>query len=197
MPAISVLMKPSSSMCNMSCNYCFYCDEAQKRTQESFGYMSEQTLKNIIRKTMLRAEGMISYTYQGGEPTLRGVGFFKKAIEFQNQYNRNHVQVQNALQTNGYAITEEWCQFFKDNHFLIGLSVDGTEEIHNSMRHTHSGSGTFARVNQTAMLMDAPPLESQPCPPGASDEQRLAMGWNAISRLAASRVEAFAASVGL
>lgn len=154
MPAISVLMKPSSSMCNMSCNYCFYCDEAQKRTQESFGYMSEQTLKNIIRKTMLRAEGMISYTYQGGEPTLRGVGFFKKAIEFQNQYNRNHVQVQNALQTNGYAITEEWCQFFKDNHFLIGLSVDGTEEIHNSMRHTHSGSGTFARVNQTAMLMD-------------------------------------------
>ena len=154
MPAISVLMKPSSSMCNMSCNYCFYCDEAQKRTQESFGYMSEQTLKNIIRKTMLRAEGMISYIYQGGEPTLRGVGFFKKAIEFQNQYNRNHVQVQNALQTNGYAITEEWCQFFKDNHFLIGLSVDGTEEIHNSMRHTHSGSGTFARVNQTAMLMD-------------------------------------------
>ena len=103
---------------------------------------------------MLRAEGMISYIYQGGEPTLRGVGFFKKAIEFQNQYNRNHVQVQNALQTNGYAITEEWCQFFKDNHFLIGLSVDGTEEIHNSMRHTHSGSGTFARVNQTAMLMD-------------------------------------------
>ena len=79
MPAISVLMKPSSSMCNMSCDYCFYCDEAQKRTQESFGYMSEQTLKNIIRKTMLRAEGMISYTYQGGEPTLRGVGFFKKA----------------------------------------------------------------------------------------------------------------------
>ena len=137
MPAISVLMKPSSSMCNMSCNYCFYCDEAQKRTQESFGYMSEQTLKNIIRKTMLRAEGMISYTYQGGEPTLRGVGFFKKAIEFQNQYNRNHVQVQNALQTNGYAITEEWCQFFKDNHFLIGLSVDGTEEIHNSTRPSH------------------------------------------------------------
>lgn len=154
MPAISVLMKPSSSMCNMSCDYCFYCDEAQKRTQESFGYMSEKTLKNIIRKTMLHAEGMISYTYQGGEPTLRGVGFFKKVIEFQNQYNRNHVRVQNAFQTNGYAITEEWCQFFKENHFLIGLSVDGTEEIHNSMRHTHSGSGTFARVNQTAMLLD-------------------------------------------
>ena len=55
MPAISVLMKPSSSMCNMSCDYCFYCDEAQKRSQESYGFMSEQTLKNVIRKTMLRA----------------------------------------------------------------------------------------------------------------------------------------------
>lgn len=66
MPAISVLMKPSSSMCNMSCDYCFYCDEAQKRNQKSYGFMSEYTLKNIIRKTMLRAERMISYAYQGG-----------------------------------------------------------------------------------------------------------------------------------
>ena len=80
MPAISVLMKPSSSMCNMSCDYCFYCDEAQKRSQESYGFMSEQTLKNVIRKTMLRAEGMISYTFQGGEPTLRGIEFFQKAV---------------------------------------------------------------------------------------------------------------------
>ena len=81
MPAVSVLIKPSSSMCNMSCDYCFYCDEAQKRSQESFGFMSEQTLKNVIRKTMLRADGMISYAFQGGEPTLRGLDFFKKAVD--------------------------------------------------------------------------------------------------------------------
>ena len=68
MPAVSVLMKPSSSMCNMSCDYCFYCDEAEKRSQKSFGFMSEQTLKNVIRRTILRAEGMISYAFQGGEP---------------------------------------------------------------------------------------------------------------------------------
>ena len=71
MPAISVLMKPSSSLCNMSCDYCFYCDEAQKRTHKSYGFMTEETLKNVIRKTLLRAEGYISYAYQGGEPTLR------------------------------------------------------------------------------------------------------------------------------
>ena len=93
MPAISVLMKPSSSMCNMSCDYCFYCDEAQKRSQESYGFMSEQTLKNVIRKTMLRAEGMISYTFQGGEPTLRGIEFFQKAVAYQTQYNKNAVTV--------------------------------------------------------------------------------------------------------
>lgn len=94
MPAISVLMKPSSSMCNMSCDYCFYCDEAQKRSQESYGFMSEQTLKNVIRKTMLRAEGMISYTFQGGEPTLRGIEFFQKAVAYQKQYNKNAVTVE-------------------------------------------------------------------------------------------------------
>ena len=93
MPAISVLMKPASSMCNMSCDYCFYCDEAQKRSQESYGFMSEQTLKNVIRKTMLRAEGMISYTFQGGEPTLRGIEFFQKAVAYQKQYNKNAVTV--------------------------------------------------------------------------------------------------------
>lgn len=93
MPAISVLMKPSSSMCNMSCDYCFYCDEAQKRSQESYGFMSEQTLKNVIRKTMLRAEGMISYTFQGGEPMLRGIEFFQKAVAYQKQYNKNAVTV--------------------------------------------------------------------------------------------------------
>ena len=93
MPAISVLMKPSSSMCNMSCDYCFYWDEAQKRSQESYGFMSEQTLKNVIRKTMLSAEGMISYTFQGGEPTLRGIEFFQKAVAYQKQYNKNAVTV--------------------------------------------------------------------------------------------------------
>lgn len=67
MPAISVLIKPSSGMCNMHCDYCFYCDEAQKRLQKSYGFMSEETLKNVIRKTILRAEGAVAYAFQGGE----------------------------------------------------------------------------------------------------------------------------------
>ena len=155
MQAVSVLMKPASSMCNMSCDYCFYCDEAEKRTRRSFGMMSEQTLKNVIRKTMLRTERMACYAYQGGEPTLRGLDFFEKAVALQNQYNKNHIQVQNALQTNGYLIDEAWCEFLRDNHFLVGLSVDGTSKIHNGLRHDRKDGGeTFEKVINAARLMD-------------------------------------------
>lgn len=154
MPSISVLIKPASSLCNMSCDYCFYCDESQKRSQESYGLMTEQTLKNTIRKTLLRAEGMITYAFQGGEPTLCGLDFFKKAVDYQKQYNKNHISVHNTLQTNGYALTKEWCQFFKENNFLIGLSIDGTEEIHNSLRHSKTGKDTFQKILRSAKLMD-------------------------------------------
>ncbi len=156
MPAVSVLMKPASSLCNLSCDYCFYCDEAEKRAQKSFGFMSLQTLKNVIRKTMLRAEGTAGYAFQGGEPSLRGLDFFRQATAWQKQYNQNHVRVQNAFQTNGYLIDEEWCEFFREHQFLVGLSLDGTPEIHNSLRHDRkSGGATFDRISYSADLMDA------------------------------------------
>lgn len=149
MPPISVMMKPASGMCNMNCDYCFYCDEVQKRKRESFGFMSEQTLKNVIRKTLLQAEGSASYVYQGGEPTLRGLDFFRKAVEYQRQYNKNGIRVMNALQTNGYAIDEEWCRFFQENRFLIGVSLDGTEAVHDAYRHDKCGGATYQRVLQS------------------------------------------------
>lgn len=154
MPAISVLMKPSSGLCNMSCDYCFYQDESRKRDQESFGFMSERTVKNIIRRTMLRAEGGISYIYQGGEPTLRGLPFFQKALEYQRQYNRSHIQVHNAIQTNGYALNEEWCRFLKENQFLVGVSLDGTKDIHDNVRRNKSNGGTFERVLANIRLLE-------------------------------------------
>lgn len=154
MPAISVMIKPSSGMCNMNCDYCFYCDETQKRTQENYGFMSEQTLKNIIRKTILQAEGFVSYAYQGGEPLLRGLDFFQKAIAYQQQYNKHNLKVMNALQTNGYALDEEWCSFLKENGFLVGVSVDGTEWIHNKHRQDKAGMGTHKRIMEKIALLD-------------------------------------------
>lgn len=154
MPPINVLMKPSSSLCNMSCQYCFYCDEAAKREQNSYGFMSDDTLKNVIRRTLPRAEYTISYAYQGGEPTLCGLEFFEEAVEYQKQYNQNGIRIFNALQTNGYAIDEAWCKFLKENDFLVGLSIDGTKEIHNSLRCDKSGGGTYERILHTAELFD-------------------------------------------
>ena len=154
MPPVSVLIKPSSGLCNMKCDYCFYCDETKKRARESYGFMTEQTLKNVIRKTMLHSEKMISYAFQGGEPTLRGILFFEKAMEYQKQYNKHGIHIYNALQTNGYLIDERWCAFFKKNHFLVGLSVDGTKEIHDFYRHTRDGGHTFDRIRSAAKIMD-------------------------------------------
>lgn len=154
MPPVSVLIKPASGLCNMTCDYCFYCDEAEKRTIPNFGFMEERTLKNVIRRTMVRAEGEAAYAYQGGEPTLRGIGFFEKAMEYQRQYNRNQVRVTNALQTNGYALDGEWCRFLKENDFLVGLSVDGTKEIHDAHRRGRDGGVTYERAVRAARLME-------------------------------------------
>ena len=136
MPTISVLIKPASGMCNMQCDYCFYCDEMKKRSQDSYGFMSEQTLKNVIRKTMIHAEGLISYVYQGGEPTLRGLTFFEKAVEYQRHYNKHGIRVNNALQTNGYLLDDAWCKFFKENQEFKRI-IDLAVKIATQLERTH------------------------------------------------------------
>lgn len=154
MPPVNVLLKPSSGACNMKCAYCFYCDEAKKREQMSYGFMTERTLKNVIRRTMLCAEGSISYAYQGGEPTLRGLNFFQKALIYQKQYNKRGIPVHNALQTNGYGIDEEWCRFLAQNHFLVGISIDGTREVHDTYRRSADGAPTYDKILESVKLMD-------------------------------------------
>lgn len=160
MSAVSVLIKPSSGMCNMHCDYCFYCDEIEKRRQKSYGFMSEETLENIIRKTLPRAEEGISFAFQGGEPTLRGLDFFRKAVEFEDSYNRSGIPIQNTLQTNGTLLNEEWCDFLAENHFLVGISVDGIRETHDKYRH-FSGSrrSAFDQTLKTAEMMDRAGVE--------------------------------------
>lgn len=154
MPPISVMMKPASGLCNMECKYCFYCDETKKRKQESYGFMTEETLKNVIRKTILWAEGAVSYAFQGGEPTLRGLDFFEKVIFYQKKYNKNHVKVYNALQTNGLNLNAEWSAFFKNNNFLIGVSVDGVQKTHDAFRSDKAGKRTYHRITDNIKLLE-------------------------------------------
>lgn len=150
----TILIKPASGMCNMRCDYCFYCDEMDNREQAFRGMMSEETARNLIRKAMRQADREICFAFQGGEPTLRGIGFFRKVIEFEQRFNRNNVRVINTLQTNGYAIDDEWCRFFREHGFLIGVSVDGTEAVHDRYRHDAAGGATYARIKKTTEMFD-------------------------------------------
>lgn len=150
----TVLIKPASGLCNMHCDYCFYCDEIAKRETESYGMMSEETIRKVIRKVLFQAEGSVCFAFQGGEPTLRGIEFYRKVLEFEQRFNRNGVQVMNTLQTNGLETNEDWCRFFHDNDFLIGVSLDGTKVLHDRYRHDRGGEPTYERVRETIRMFE-------------------------------------------
>lgn len=154
MQIVNVLIKPSSSQCNMHCDYCFYCDEASKRNTKSYGFMSYETIENIISKTLAFAEKEVYIAFQGGEPTLRGLDFYKKVVELENQNNTKNIIIHNSLQTNGFSINEEWCDFFVENNFLVGLSIDGLSKTHNYNRHSITGSDSYPNVFHTAYLFE-------------------------------------------
>lgn len=150
------MIKPASGSCNMRCKYCFYCDEMKNREQENYGIMSLSTLETVIKTAITSASGSCSFAFQGGEPTLAGLDFFKKVVELEKKYNTERLKISNALQTNGYAMTKEWAQFFAENDFLIGVSVDGIKETHDAMRLAADGSGSFEKViNATRLLEEA------------------------------------------
>lgn len=153
MPPITIMIKPVSGLCNMRCTYCFYTDEMNHRQQGSYGVMTEETLENVIRKTLAFAEDTCTIMYQGGEPTLAGREFFERSVEYQKQYNINNVKIENALQTNGLALDEEWCEFFAEHNFLIGLSVDGIKATHDIYRKSADGGDTYFKVLDAAKLL--------------------------------------------
>ena len=146
MPPIHLLVKPVSGRCNMRCTYCFYTDEVEKRDCGLLENMSMETLEEILKKTLKFSEDVFSITFQGGEPTLAGLDFYRKAIEYTNRWNVNQCRVDCALQTNGYILTKEWAEFFADNQFTIGVSLDGYQELHDRYRKNARGEGTFSHV---------------------------------------------------
>lgn len=155
MPPLSLLIKPASGGCNMRCVYCFYHDEAQNRAVASYGMMSEDTLETLIRKALDYAGGQCTFGFQGGEPTLRGLDFFRRAVEYQQKYNVHNVRIYNALQTNGLLLDSHWARFFKENGFLVGLSLDGGKALHDSLRRGSQGRGTFSRTMRAARLLES------------------------------------------
>ena len=149
MHSITAMIKPVSSACNMRCRYCFYADVASRREHASMGKMSDETLENLVRKALRYADTSATFAFQGGEPTLAGVDFFRKLIEYQKQYNSHGVMIQNAIQTNACSLDNELLDFLAQEHFLVGVSFDGTPEIHDKMRLGASGEPTSAAVENT------------------------------------------------
>ena len=131
MPPLSIMIKPASALCNMRCEYCFYHDVTDHRDVKSFGFMSEETAESLIRKALDFANGeSIAFAFQGGEPTLRGLEYFKFFCKKVKELNIKNSPIFYGLQTNGTQIDEAWCNFFRENKFLIGLRA--------ILRTTHS-----------------------------------------------------------
>ncbi len=154
MPPLSLLIKPASSLCNLRCAYCFYHSIAENRMTESYGIMNDETLEVIVSKALQFADWSCTFAFQGGEPTLAGLDFFKKLIMLQKKYNTKKVQINNTLQTNGMAIDHEWAEYLSKNRFLVGISLDGPKDLHDMFRHDSGMKGTFSRVMNAISLFN-------------------------------------------
>lgn len=159
MPPVHLLIKPASSLCNMACRYCFYRNEAQHRTNGSFGIMSADTLNAMLEQVFRYADGTVSFTFQGGEPTLAGEDFFYSFHQATDRYNINRLPISFSLQTNGLAISERLMELFAAHKYLLGISVDGDAALHDSLRPDTQGNGTFARINDTLRRLDDHKIE--------------------------------------
>ncbi len=150
----SYLIKPASSACNLKCTYCFYHDVASQREIKSYGNMSESTQNAIIEKTLgVEENAFISYAFQGGEPTLAGLSFFKSFIDKVNLLKKPRQSILYSIQTNGILLNDEWVKFFKENSFLVGLSLDGFKENHDYFRITNQNSDTYSNVYKSLELL--------------------------------------------
>lgn len=149
------MLKPASGLCNLRCKYCFYADETSKRDVENYGIMSIETLENILKKTLADTTSFCTIAFQGGEPTLAGLDFFKTAVAMAKKWNVNRCHIQFALQTNGTLLDEGWCRFFAENRFLVGVSLDGTKELHDQNRVDAQGNGTYKQVVHAIHLLEA------------------------------------------
>ncbi len=141
-----IMAKPAGAICNLDCRYCFYIEKEKLYPDAPNFKMSDRVLESFIKQKIEAVGGSnVSFAWQGGEPTLMGVEFFKRAVELQNKYSAGK-KIYNAFQTNGILLNDEWGEFFRENNFLIGLSIDGPEKFHDKYRMDKGGKSSFKKV---------------------------------------------------
>ena len=147
-----VLIKPVSSDCNMRCGYCFYCEEAGRRLTSSYGKMTQETMELAVVQALQSVDSCV-FGFQGGEPTLAGKEFYRQFAEIVRREKRPDQKVFFTLQTNGLLLDEEWADFLKKEGYLVGISIDGTKELHDYVRKDAVGKGTYTRILRNAQLL--------------------------------------------
>lgn len=148
------MAKPSGSTCNLDCTYCFYLSKETLPRGPGAGSMDEATLETFIRQYIQGNTGPeVVFTWQGGEPMLRGLEFYRRVVSLQKQYAKSGQRIENDLQTNGVLMDDAWAAFLAENRFLVGLSIDGPREIHDRFRINKGGAPTFDKVMAAARLL--------------------------------------------
>jgi uncharacterized protein len=154
-PYFHVLAKPTGAICNLDCEYCFFLSKEALYPGDRFR-MSDDLLDTYIRQVIeSQSAPEVTIAWQGGEPTLMGVGFFRRAIELAELHKRPGQVLQHTIQTNGTLLTDEWCELFHDHHFLVGLSIDGPSALHDTYRVDKKGRPTFDKVMRGHQLLVA------------------------------------------
>ncbi len=149
----TLLAKPASADCNLRCEYCFYLGHCSFYPETRRHRMSDEVLEQMVRTYMRTPQPQYSFGWQGGEPTLMGVEFFRRAVTLQQRYGRSGAEVGNGVQTNGTLITAEMARLFSEYHFLLGVSLDGPPEIHDKHRVKMGGGGSHADVMHGIRLL--------------------------------------------
>jgi len=145
-PGFHLLAKPAGAACNLGCKYCFFLSKELLYPGQS-PMMEEVVLDSYIRQLMESSPGPeVQLAWQGGEPTLRGLDFYRRSVELAEQHRKPHQRVVHTMQTNGTLLDDDWAVFFKENHYLVGLSLDGPRELHDAYRITKQGQGSFDAV---------------------------------------------------
>ena len=148
-----VMLKPAGALCNLACDYCYYLEKAKLYQESPKHVMSDELLEKFIEE-YVNSQTMqeVLFTWHGGETLMRPLSFYRKAQALQKRYARGR-QIVNCIQTNGTLLTDEWCRFFHDNQWLVGISIDGPQEFHDEYRRNRQGRPSFVKVMQGINLL--------------------------------------------
>ena len=142
-----VFVKPTGSICNLGCQYCYYLEKDQLYPEDESFKMPETILEKYIKQHIETSpDDIITFSWHGGEPILLGLDYFRKIVEFQRRHRPRDKTILNGIQTNGTLLDDEWCNFFAKEGFAVGISIDGPEDLHDRFRVTKDNRHTFEQV---------------------------------------------------